>query len=273
MKKVLTSMVTVLLLWLLCGCSTNYREIPAGYIGKVLTPTGWQEGLLEAGQVDIKEAEYSGLANRLILMEATSVSIKEGFGMASGNDKEDHRILISSAPVSVDIYVRMMVPTDPKKRDGIFSMITPDAVRGTDRTYAITCVMIYGKLAQMDVRSQIRAILQNAASVQDINRNLDKYNDLLGAALAKTFEKNGVPLLLQNATISNVKVDESVWQAENQKQAALSQVEAINKIGAAIRDNPGYLAFKKYETYEKISGKIGTFTIIEGAPGGVVVGR
>jgi hypothetical protein len=62
-----------------------------------------------------------------------------------------------------------------------------------------------------------------------------------------------------------------VWDAENQKAAALAQVEAITKVGAALRANPEYGLFKKYDTYEKISSKVGTFTIIDGNPNGVVI--
>jgi hypothetical protein len=66
-------------------------------------------------------------------------------------------------------------------------------------------------------------------------------------------------------------MDQSVWEAENQKAAALAQVEAITKIGTALRANPEYALFKKYDTYEKIKDKIGSFTIIEGNPNGIVI--
>ena len=253
------------------GCSNDFREIPAGHVGKMLTPTGWQEEIREAGQVDIGKTNANGSYNSLVLLEATSTVVKESFGKAGQGDAEDHRIIISKTPVTVDVYVRMMVPSDPKTRNAIFAQVTPTVIQ--EKTSMIKVENIYKQFAQMDVRSGVRAILQKETDVYYISSHLDVLNDRLGAMVVKLFEKNGVPLLVQNATISNIKMDASIWEAENQKTAALAQVEAITKIGAAIRDNPQYMLFKKYDTYKDLanSGKVGTFTIIEGNPGGVVI--
>ena len=253
------------------GCGANdFREIPAGYVGKVLTPTGWQSEIREAGQVDIQRKNTDGSYNTLVLLEATSTAVKESFA-TSNADKEDHRILIAKTPVSVDVYIRLVVPAEDQLRNAIFKQITP--VSSGDRISAITVSKIYDQFAKMDVRSGTRAVLQKYTDVYWITTNLDSVNLKLGAMVVETFKKNGVPLLVQNVTISNIKMDESIWAAENQKAAALSQVEAINKIGSALRANPEYVIFKKYDTYKELanSGKVGNFTIIEGNPNGIVL--
>lgn len=253
------------------GCSNDFREIPAGYVGKILTPTGWQKETREAGQVDIKPRNSDGSYSTLVLLEATSTVVKESFGQVNEAQKEDHRILINKTPVTVDVYIRLMVPAEDKYRNAVYSQITPE--NAGDRVSKITVQRIYNQFAQMDVRSGTRAVLQKYNDVYWITSNLDSINMKLGAMVIETFKKNGVPLFVQNVTVSNVKVDESIWVAENQKAAALSQVEAINKIGAALRANPEYMIFKKYDTYKDLanSGKVGNFTIIEGNPGGIVV--
>jgi hypothetical protein len=260
--------ILIIFTFFFIGCWNEIREIPAGFIGKKLTPSGWDKGILEAGQVDIGTENGDGTYTTLVILEATSVSTKESFGQAV-NVGEDHRILIGKTPVTVDVYVRMMVPREPEKRNAIFAQITPK--RTGERLSTITVAQIYAQFAQMDVRSGIREVLQKQTDVGYITTHLDEFNDKLGAMAIRMFERSGVPLLVQNVTLSNVKMDQTVWDAENQKAAALAQVEAINKIGAALRANPEYGLFKKYDTYEKISSKIGTFTIIEGNPGGVVI--
>src|ERR1035437_6541689 len=52
MKKYGMSLFALLFAILFTGCN-NYVNIPAGFIGKILTPTGWTKGIIEAGQVDL----------------------------------------------------------------------------------------------------------------------------------------------------------------------------------------------------------------------------
>lgn len=198
--------------------------------------------------------------------------MKESFGQAT-NGGEDHRILIGKTPVSVDVYVRVMVPKEADKRNAIFAQTTPTKI--DDRVSVITVANMYEKFAQMDIRSGIREVLQKQTDVAYVSTHLDEFNDKLGAMGIKMFERSGVPLDVQNVTLSNVKMDATVWEAENQKAAAIAQVDAINKVGAALRANPEYQAFatmnKKYDTYKELASKIGTFTIIDGNPAGVVM--
>ena len=43
---------------MLSGCTgPAVRSIPAGYIGRVLTPTGWEQSTRSAGQVDLRTVD------------------------------------------------------------------------------------------------------------------------------------------------------------------------------------------------------------------------
>lgn len=267
----LKSILTVALVFaamLFVGCSNVIKDIPAGYVGKKLMPTGWDKTILEAGQVDLGDQNSNGTYTKLVLLEATSISIKESF---APQGEEDHRIIIGKTPVAVDVYIRLMIPTDIQRRNAIFSQITPK--RLDDYVSSISIGQIYNQFAKVDIRSGVRAILQKQDSVDYILKHMDKFSTDLGAMAIKRFQDNGVPLDVQNVQLSNVKVDQTVWAAENQKAAALSQVEAINKIGEALRKNPEYIAFRKYDTYEKIKDKIGSFNIYEGFPATGVIGK
>lgn len=264
MKKLLS--LVFLVAFLLVGCTDHIENIPAGYVGKKLTPTGWDNGILEAGQVNLGTVNSDNSYTSLVLLEASSISVKESFGVDGNND---HRILIGKSPVTVDVYVRMMIPKEPAKRNAIFAMITPKGK--SERVSEINVNDIYAKLAQMDIRSGIRSVMQKYTDVTYITTHMDSINNELGAMAIKMFERSGVPLEIQNVTLSNVKMDQTVNDAENQKNAALAQVEAINKIGEAIKSNPGYLQFKKYETLEKLNGKNANLTFIDGNPGGIVI--
>lgn len=260
MKKFLFTLMALASITL-TGCS-EFHAIPAGFVGKILTPTGWAKEIIEAGQVDLGSTDgTNGQQNTLTILEATTVSLKESF-LNDATNNVDNRVKIGNMPVTVDIYVRMKVPSDDKKRSAIFAQITPSIKK--DKVSTIMVNDVYTKFAKMDVRSAIRQVLCEYKSVEDVVKNQAAVNDRLGKEILAMFERSGVPLDLQNVTISNIQEDISILAAENKKQSALSEIETIRMTGKAIRENPEYLIMKKYETYEKMAAKGTTIYIIDG---------
>lgn len=251
----------------LTGCGSYYREIPAGYVGKMLTPTGWDQKTLEAGQVDLGKTDNAGRYTVLVLVEATSTTVKEQFlGSEVNPDKEDHRILTKDgAPLTVDLYVRVMLPDSEKDRNALFVQITPKKFEADPRVKVITLGDVYERFARMDIRGKVRGIFAGYAHYRDVYVNYDEINKKISAMVLETFKENGVPLRLQNAQLSNVKPDQRLWDAENKKAAAAAEASAINTIGEAMRKNPDYGQFLKWQSLQKIAetgSTKGTNTII-----------
>lgn len=259
MKRAITvvSLVFTALMAVACG---QFREIPAGYVGKVLTPTGWQSGILGAGQVDLGVEGTGGSYNVLVLLEATSLTIKEQFAEESSSpDKQDHRVMtIERVPLAVDIYVQVGVPADfsndenKKLIESIYAQVTPE---GTDdkRVRKITLNNIYYRFASMTVRGKTRAIFARYQNDSDVFRNYEKVNDEVAGMVANTFDVGKVPLQLLSAQISNVKIDKEVWKAQSIRASADAQVDAINKVGAALRANPQYQSVLRWDSLKEIA--------------------
>jgi len=157
MKKVTLSLIVLLTAIILWGCSSNYSTVPPNFIGKILTPQGWSDGIIESGQVDIGQTNANGLENTLVLVENSTVTVKESF---SKTNEEDHRISTmnpeKSPPLSVDVRVQIGLPTEKNQREAIFSMVspqgrregTPGSDRNSERTSYIYLDSIYYKLEQ-----------------------------------------------------------------------------------------------------------------------------
>lgn len=265
LKRIALALFSCFAALLMVSCE-DVKNIPPGYVGKLLTPTGWDDKVLEAGQVDIGELDSNKRGNTLVLLEATSVTVKETFGSADSNkDQQDHRVMLKKGtPVATDIYVQVMVPTDPKLRNAVFAMITPDDKEGEPRIKAIYLGNVYARFAQMSVRGKVREIFARYDDYSDIMRNYAKVNAEVATMVAEVFKQNKVPLELVSAQISNVKPDETVWAANNKMASADAEVAAIEKVGKAMRENPGYLQFKKWETIEKVAGRNNLTIIIGG---------
>lgn len=256
----------------LAGCGHEVREIPAGYIGKILTPTGWKSGFLEAGQVDLGKKARGGTYNTLVLCEATSVMIKEQFLDAnSSEDKEDHRILTRNmTPLSVDFYIRAMLPAEEAERNRIFALVTPTPFENDDRVREIKLEDVYGKFARQDVRGKARAILANYEDYRTVYADYQETSNSISSMAIETFQTNGVPLKVLAAQLSNVKPDKQIWEALNKEIAATAEVSRINAIGEALRNNPAYVEYLKWQNIKDIgdsAAKNGNPTIVVGDVG------
>ncbi len=251
-----------------CGKMSN---VPPGYIGKMLTPTGWQDQIWEAGQVDIGDTDRLGRGNQMIICEATSVTIKESFGKPSAtNGNEDHRIIAKDkTPLAVDIYVQVMVPDEKKMRDSIFAQVTPVPIKDEDRTSKITLGQIYEQFARMTIRGKTRQIFSEYEGYMDVMSKYDQVSKRVAGMIAETFRDTKVPLKLVAGQLSNVKADETVWAAENQKAAAQAQVSVISQIGEAMRSNPAYLEKYKWDVLKEIAGRQNLTIIVDGGGRGV----
>jgi len=270
-KLALLILVAILPLLSLTGCNNDIRSVPPGYIGKMLTPTGWENQIHEAGQLDIGVQGWDGRSNQLVICEATSVTIKESFGKPTKEVSEDHRIIgKDKVPFSVDMYVQVMVPDEKKLRDSIFAQVTPKPLQGGDgRVSRITLSDIYIRFAQMTIRGKAREIFTEYQGYQDVMGQYNLVSKRIAGMIAETFEENKVPLKLLAGQLSNVKADETVWAAENQKAAATAQVEVIDKIGVAMRNNPAYLEKYKWDVLKEIAGKQSlTIIVNSGGDGG-----
>lgn len=274
MKKFPSFLIAVMLLVGFGGC-TEIRNIPSGFAGKILTPSGWQDRILTSGQIDIGDEQWGGRYNTLVLLEVTSTTVKEQFLQKTGTeDGEDHRVTTKDGTVlTADVYIRAIVPDDKTVRDDVYLQITPSNSKDDGRVKWISVETIYDRFARMDVRAKAREIFTQYEDYPDVIAHLDEINEKVNAVVLETFRQNGVPLTLQNAAVSNVKPDEKLWAAQNIKASADAQVEAINKIGAAMRQNPEYGAFLGWESLKEIAKNgsekgVNTIIITPGGNGG-----
>jgi regulator of protease activity HflC (stomatin/prohibitin superfamily) len=264
---------------LLCGCTgPAVRSIPAGYMGKVLTPTGWEQSTHTAGQVDLRSPDRSGNFSVLVLLEATSTTVKEQFLEANADsakqDNTDHRVTTKDgAPLSVDVYIRAMLPDDESTRDRIFTLVTPIADPQDERIRRISIQNIYERFAQMKIRNNIRMIFAGYPSYKDVAANYGPINDQISTMVIRTFNEDRVPLKLQDVQLSNVKQDPAVFKAQNDLAAAEAQADAIAKIGEAIRRNPEYREYMKWQSLKEIAATgaqkgTNTLIVVDGETGG-----
>ena len=251
--KAFGSVLTVAIGLMVSGCA-KVENIPAGYVGKLLTPTGWEKSVHEAGQIDIGESDSNGRGNSLVLLEASSIMVKESFIKDDpARNNQDHRFMTTNRiPVAADIYSRLALPEDQGTRDQIFAMVTPKDT-GNPRVKIIRLEDVYNTFASPDIRSKSRAIMSQYADDMAIVADYDKLNEKLLQMFVATFKGNRVPLQVLSVNLSNVKADDVVMQANSQKASAQAELDRITLISNTLKDNPGYLEYYKWTTLKEIA--------------------
>ena len=271
MKSKLFSLLAIVAIAItFASCASNVKNIPPGYIGKILTPSGYEKGSRAAGQVEIGEVSNAGTSNSLVLLEASTITIKESFGKNTEKDGEDHRVKtkgdkaknVTPAPLTVDIYVQVALPTEEQLRDNAFASITPKDDSTQERVKTIQLKDIYNKFVTMTVRGRVRQIFAEYVDADDVMQNYDKINAEIAKAVIEIVASSKAPFQVVSVQLSNVKEDDDILKSQNDQMAAKNKVNEINALGEAIKQNPQYLQMKKYEVLEKIGEKSNNLSII-----------
>lgn len=252
-KQILKSLCGLFMISILCSCGHDVQNIPAGYVGKILTPTGWASDIKEAGQVDLGTSNSDGTSNSLTILEITTTTVKEQFmGSEEAADKQDHRIRTKDGtPLIVDIYVQIATPTDEKTRNDIFQLITPTKT-DNHKVSIINLTDIYNRFATQTIRSRTRSIFAHYPNADSIMQNYDRVNGEISLMVIQVIKESKAPFTIIGAQLSNVKEDEAILASKNKLVEAQNQIQTIEKIGRAVRENPGYLEIRRLEVLEKI---------------------
>ena len=259
-----------------CGMQEDqFFDVPAGHIGKVLTPNGWQKGISEAGQVNLGGQDVDGKRNSLVFLESTAVQVKEQFKDESG---VDNRIIssgrtatdgtrVGQIPLTADVYLRLRVPADLRLRNRVFAEITPQKSENDERVSTITVQRIYNRYAMQEARAIIREVLGSYEDDLDVNLKRGEIQKKLTGDILKRLEDLGVPLQLQSVSLSNVAPDREIQQNRNKSVGAAAQAQTIQQVGKALASNPGYARIREIEAMEMVAteaakqGKPATFII------------
>ena len=241
-----------------CGgmSQSQYESVPAGYVGKVLTPQGWQRGIIEAGQVNLGGTDSDKRSNNLVLLESGGFQVKESFAQ-DADDHQDHRISTAGVngsgqmPVATDVYIRLRVPANETLRNRVFAEITAGPSQNNPRVSWITVQAVYDRFVHQEARSIIRRIVGSYADDRAISANRAEIELALTTALHDRLIQLNAPLELQSVTLSNVMADDTVQSSRNRNGASSSDAANIDAVGAAVARNPSYVALEQVRAMER----------------------
>jgi hypothetical protein len=271
MKKLNAIIMVLAIVMVITSCNNTNKDVPSGYVAKKLTPSGVDDKIYEAGQVDIGTVDNDGEATSLVILEATTVTIKEQFMKADTSDGQDHRVKTrDNTPLYVDMYIQVSIPTDDKTRNSIFATVTPTAT--TDpRIYKITAQNIYDKYAKMIIRGNVRTIFSKYENNDSVMDNFAVINASISKMIIEVVKQSKAPFEVMSAQLSNVQEDPVILASKTKLIAADNEVAAIKKVGEAIRLNPYYLEARRLDVLESIGEQSKSNLIVMDSKGSTVL--
>jgi hypothetical protein len=221
------------------------------------------KGIKESGIVNIGRRHADGSFSSLVILENSSYTVKESFAKGSTEGEDDRIRLSKGTPITVDLYVQIAVPQDKDLRNSIFAQITPTAVEGQDRVMQIPLQTIYDRLAKMSVRGKTREVFTKYETTGQVMSKYKEVTAEIAVDITNIFKETNSPLELVSVSLGNVKEDVTVLKAQSQIDEARNLALAINEVGNAIRNNPGYLEKLKFDTLKEIGLKSSNLIIMD----------
>jgi regulator of protease activity HflC (stomatin/prohibitin superfamily) len=252
------------------GCNSDMRNVPPQYVGRILTPTGWENKLYSPGQVDIGQLDMNKRGNSLVLIQMSAFAIKEQFlGAQATEDKEDHRVFTADkTPVTLDVRFMFTSPdaiNDAESVKRFFTLGNPAPTQGDERVMHITLDSIYKEQAQLQVRGKIRDIMGKFNNFDEAFLHRDELNTQIRKIVSGVLEERKVPLVLVDCQVSNIKPDSLVWENQIKIQAADAEIQAMKKLQAYLDENPTarlIFVLGKLKEIAQIASEKGNNTII-----------
>lgn len=269
MKKIMSLALLVVVVITATSCR-DIRNVPPQYVGRILSPTGWEDKLYFPGQVDIGQLDSYGGGNSLVLIQTSAFAVKESFlGAQAMQDKEDHRVFTADrTPVSLDIRLMFTSPDvqrDPESVKRFFTLGNPALSGKDERVMSISLESIYNEQAQLQVRGKIRDATSKFKSFNDAFERISELNKEIWTIVTGVLQERSVPLVLVDCQISNMKPDPLVWENQVKVQAADAEIETMKKLQGYLDQNPTarlIFVLSKLKEIAGIASEKGNNTII-----------
>ena len=202
---------TLLLSILLTACGARV-EVPPANVGKIITKTGYQDGLIGTSKFRLDPCLI--YCDRLALLQVADRSTNEDLTIFMPKDKLEMRV-----------SVRTTLSIDRRKADALFDAIVPE--RLGSRLDTIPWDNIYKTYAQQIILINTREYLSKF-SIAEVASNMEEVNSSLGVLIQNQLTEK-TPFVVRNVGIVSVRYPDIITAAQEnaaKRREEIQQEEA-----------------------------------------------
>lgn len=199
----------------LVGCGARV-EVPPGHVGKVLSPSGLQQGLKTPSSFRLPAVMAWDANYYLILVETSDQAKEEQMTVFMPKDNLN---------LQFDLRMTLSIPSDDEKRiESIFSRLSPDRAEGVSKT--IDFDQVFRTYAQPIIREKAREVLANYTIAQVLTSR-----DAVSTELEKKIREElaNAPITILNMGLADIQppaVIVTAQEAAKEREIAISRAEA-----------------------------------------------
>lgn len=196
---------------LMSGCGERV-EVPPGFVGKVMTKDGYQEGLIPTSKLRL--APCMNYCDRMVIMDNTDKSYVEPMTVFIPTDK-----------LNITVDLRATLAVDPTRAEPLFNKLPQTPT--TDQLSVISGESIYNTYGKQVLQAEVRSYLTKY-SISEIASNGEKINGDIQVLLSKVMGER-TPFTVRYAGVTNIKYPDIITQAQEnsaKRREMIAQEEA-----------------------------------------------
>lgn len=196
---------------LMVGCGERV-EVPPGFVGKIMTKDGYQEGLISTSKLRLPMCW--GYCDRMVVMDNTDKSYVEPM-----------EIFIPADKLNIKVDLRATLAVDPQRAEPLFNKL-PQVTQG-DQLSVISGESIYNTYGRQVLQAEVRSYLTKY-SISEIASNGEKINSDIQVLLSKVMGER-TPFTVRYAGLTNIKYPDIITQAQEnsaKRREMIAQEEA-----------------------------------------------
>lgn len=196
---------------LMVGCGERV-EVPPGFVGKIMTKDGYQEGLIPTSKLRLPVCV--NYCDRMVLLDNTDKSYVEPMEVFIPGDK-----------LNIKVDLRATLSVDPQKADALFNKL-PQQTQN-DQLSVITADSIYNTYGRQILQAEVRALLTKY-TISEISSNNERINSEIQVLLADVMGKR-TPFVVRYAGLTNIQYPAIITAAQEnsaRRRENISEQEA-----------------------------------------------
>ena len=194
---------------LLAACGARV-EVPPASVGKVLTTSGYQEGVVQPSNIRLPVCMPWQACPKMVVLNMADNVVEERMTLFMPEDRLNMRFTLQAS-----------LRVKESDVDGLFNSITPEA---SGNTLHIPLEKIYTTYAEQIIRAEAREFLSQY-SINDIASNLEAVNSQLTQKLTKSIQER-TPFQVRYIGLSDLMYPDIIVKAQ---EAAAERTENIQQ--------------------------------------------
>lgn len=249
-------------------------EVGPNQVGKVMTSTGYADGLWETSSRRLATCYPGQACQKLVTLDVGDLPIQEPI-----------EVFLPKSKMKIAFTLNATMSTNMKKVDTLYSRVTPNPVDGKDYVLNIQAGRVYNTYVKQIILTEVVKYLSQY-SIEDIMSNFDGVNQGLQTTLTKSIAdqtpmiprfigmaKPEYPEVITKSQIAAAQRRESIASEEAQLEVSKVQLERelqeqkarrkveVEKAESDAQVNlilaksmtPAYIQYRQLEVLEKMA--------------------